>query len=93
MDMNADFLPRLRRPKDPHDRHPRAPPRLRRPHIVPQLGVVPRRRRLVVVDAVQSDPEGIHGRGGFMDLWAVSWEMTCWRLKAKLGTGSARWVR
>lgn len=61
MNMHAHLLACLGRAKDPHHWHPRAPPGLRRPHIVPQLRVIPRRRRLVVVDAVQSDTEEVHG--------------------------------
>lgn len=60
VNMRAYFLPCLGRPKDPDNRNLGLLGQLLRLHIVAQLWVISGRRRLIKVDAVQSNLERIH---------------------------------
>jgi hypothetical protein len=61
MNVSADFLARLGRAKDADDGDWRFFCEIRGLDAFAQTGIVSGRRGLVVVDAVEPDPEGVHG--------------------------------
>lgn len=61
MDMSAYLLTGFRRSEDPDDRYPRLLGQLGCTDIIAKLGVISRRDRLVVVYAVETYAEHIHG--------------------------------
>jgi len=63
VNVGAYFLARLGRAKHANDGHPRLLPCLGGPEVIAKLGVVVRGSGLVVVDAVESNPEYIHVDG------------------------------
>jgi len=60
MNVGADFLAGLGRAKNTNDRHLRFFPELGRAEIIAKLRIVFRGVGLVLIDAVQSNPEYIH---------------------------------
>lgn len=60
MNMRAYFLAGLGGPKSPYNRDFWPLRGLRGVNIVPQLGIKPRRRALIMVQAVQPDPKEVH---------------------------------
>jgi hypothetical protein len=60
MDMSAHLLPCFRRAECSYDRYLGRAQASCRPRVTPQEGVEVRRRRLVVVDAVQAKAECLH---------------------------------
>lgn len=60
MNVGANFLTGLRGPKYSHDGNLGPLGSLRRPDIVAQLRVISRWLGLVMIDAVEPDPEQVH---------------------------------
>lgn len=60
MDVRANLLPRFSRAEDSYYRDLWSLGGLGKANIVAQLRIVARRRRLIVVDAIQPDPKKVH---------------------------------